>query len=218
MKRLLMGTILCVITAASQAEEGAFGVLGRFGSLGLGLEVGRSVTDKWAVRLGANGYNVDRTITESNVTYDASVDLRSAGLTFDWHPSAGAFRVSAGAFYNGNEFSVLGRASGGTFEINGRTYNSSDIATLSGKVSFNKFAPYVGVGFGNVTRKGFAYSVDLGALYQSSPKVELRVTCGSTGNCTQLTSDVSAEQSQLQSDLTSYRFWPVIQVGFGYVF
>ncbi len=218
MKRNILGVVLCAAAAGAQAGEGAIALLGRFGTLGLGLEVGRGIADNWAVRAGLNGFSADRSVTQSNVRYDAEIDLRSAGVTFDWHPAAGAFRVSAGAFYNGTQFSVLGRATGGTFDFNGTTYNASEIASLSGKVSFKKFAPFIGVGFGNVTKRGFSYSVDLGALYQRAPEVELNVSCGVTAQCSQLTRDVQAEQAQLRSDVKDYRFWPVIQAGFGYVF
>ena len=218
MKRTFLGVVLFAAWANAQAQDAAFALLGRFGTLGLGLEVGRGISDKWAVRAGLNGYSTERSVTESNVRYDAEIDLRSAGVTFDWHPTAGAFRLSAGAFYNGTEFSVLGRATGGTFEFNGTTYNASEIASLSGKVTFKKFAPFIAVGFGNVTKRGFSYSVDLGALYQRAPDVELNVSCGVTAQCSQLTSDVQAEQAQLRSDIKGYRFWPVIQAGFGYVF
>lgn len=216
--RSFIGLVMCMLSLQAGAEDGNLGVLGRVGTLGLGAEVGRGLGQTWAVRFGVNALSVDRDITESDVTYDASLDLRSAGLTFDWHPAGAFFRLSAGAFYNKNEFSVLGRPTGGSFEINGRTYTAAEIGSLDGKVSFSKFAPYLGIGLGNVARKGFAYSVDVGVLYQKSPKVDLNVRCGNTVQCTQLTNDVAAERTQLQSDLDSFKFWPVIQIGLGYVF
>ena len=63
-----------------------------------------------------------------------------------------------------------------------------------------------------------AFTIDLGALYQRSPKVDLNVSCGATARCAQLQADVAAERARLQSDLNGYRFWPVLQAGFGYVF
>lgn len=204
--------------ATAQAGQGGLALLGRFGTLGLGLEVGGGISEHWAIRAGLNGYSVDETLTESNVNYDAEFKLRSAGITVDWHPGGHAFRLSLGAFYNGTNFSVLARPTRGAFEFNGVTYNAAEVGSLSGKIEFNKFAPFLGVGFGNVTKKGFSYSIDLGVLYQQSPKVRLDLTCGVTAQCAQLTSDAQAERAQLETELEDFRLWPVIQAGFGYVF
>lgn len=222
MRKVILAGLLCAIAVPAQAQDDDDGtriaLLGRFGTLGLGLEVGRPLAEKWALRFGANAYSGDVDVNESNIDYEASLDLRNAGFTLDWHPTAGAFRVSAGGFYNGAEVSVLARVRSGSVEINNTSYASTEIGSLSGDVTFKRFAPYIGVGFGNVTRKGFAYSIDLGAFYQRTRQVNLAVTCGTTARCTQLQSDVRAEQEQLREDLDDYRLWPVIQAGFGYVF
>lgn len=227
MRKIALAGLLGLVGAfgplQAQAQEGSDGsgiaVLGRFGTLGLGLEFGRALSEKWALRFGLNGYSGDVDITESEVDYEAEVELRNAGFTLDWHPTAGAFRVSGGAYYNGAEIGVLARVRSGSVEINDTRYNANEIGSLSGNVTFKRFAPYVGVGFGNVTRKGFSYSVDLGAFYQRTRQVSLAVTCGSVvARCAQLQADVQTEQEQLRDDLDDYRLWPVIQVGFGYVF
>ncbi|MFN0317446.1 MAG: hypothetical protein ACKVQA_20675 [Burkholderiales bacterium] len=218
MRNVLLGMLLLGTITATHADQGGLALLGRFGTLGLGLEVGGGLSEQWAIRAGLNGYSVDETLTESNVNYEAELQLRSGGITVDWHPGGHAFRVSLGAFYNGTNFSVLARPTGGTFEFNGVTYNAAEVGSFSGKIEFNKFAPFLGVGFGNVSKKGFSYSIDLGVLYQQSPKVRLDLTCGTTAQCAQLQSDARAEGAQLESELKDFRFWPVIQAGFGYVF
>jgi len=196
----------------------ALSLLARFGTLGVGAEASAALSDRWGLRLGVNGYSTDEHIDETDVSYDAEIDLRNAGLTVDWHPARGAFRVSLGAYYNGTEFGLTGRTKSGTFEINNRTYTSAQIAGFTGRITFNKFAPFLGVGFSNNAKKGFAYSIDLGYLYQRSPKIELNVTCGTGVSCTQLQADGAAETVQLREDLKDYKYWPVLHVGFGYAF
>lgn len=221
MRSFILAVVLGVTGLEVMAQEdpdGNAAILARGGTLGLGLELGRGLSERWALRLSGNTYNYDDTITESNVRYDATLDLRSAGLIADWHPFKGAFRFSWGVMYNGAKFSVLGQPTGGTFELNNTVYNASQIGSLSGRITFKSFAPMFAVGWGNVARKGFAYSVDLGVLYQGNPKVELGVTCGSGVSCNQLQNDVAAEQAQLQRDLDGYTLWPVIHAGVGWVF
>lgn len=222
MRKLLLVGMLCALAMPAQAQDNEddtrIALLGRFGTLGLGLEAGRPLAEKWALRFGANAYSGDVDVNGSNIDYEANFDLRNAGFTVDWHPTSGAFRVSAGGFYNGAEVSVTARVHSGSVEINNTSYASSEIGSLSGDITFKRFAPYIGVGFGNVTRKGFAYSIDLGAFYQRTRQVNLAATCGTTVRCNQLQADVRAEQTQLREDLDDYRLWPVIQAGFGYVF
>lgn len=217
---MLVAALVAAVAPARAQDESAGGVaiVGRAGTLGLGLEVGRALSEKWTLRLGANLFSYDRDITESDINYDASLDLRNAGLTLDWHPFSGSFRMSLGAFHNANEFSVRGRPAAGTFDINGTTYTAAQIGELSGKVDFERVAPMLAIGWGNTTRKGFTYSVDIGVLYQRAPRAQLSVTCGSGVNCGQLQADVAAEQRQLQDDLDGYKFWPVLQLGVGWVF
>ncbi len=65
------------------------------------------------------------------------------------------------------------------------------------------------------------FSFDLGVLYLGEPNVGLTATCGvgvPPATCTQLQSDVAAEQASLQEDLNDYKFHPVVSFGIGYRF
>jgi hypothetical protein len=160
-------------------------------------------------------------ITEADVTYDADLDLRTGGLLLDWHPGGGVFRLSAGAYYNGNEGALTGKPTGGTFEFNGVTYPASAVGSLTGEATFEHLAPYVGIGFSNAGKKGWKFAVDLGALYQNSPQVALQVQCGAAltpAECTTLQGDVQAEEAQLQEEVTDYKWYPVFSIGIGYSF
>ena len=221
MKRFVAGFAL--LLAVSPAAWADVGVLLKAGTLGAGLDVSKGISEKLAVRLQANALSYDKDITESDVGYKAELDLRSAGVLLDWHPFSGVFRVSGGAYWNGNKASATGRPIGGTYEINGQTYNSSDIGSLNGQIDFPSVAPYLGIGFGSAPKagRGMTFSFDLGALYQREPNVGLTVVCGAalTGpQCTQLQNDVAAEAISLQDELKDYKFYPVVSFGIGYRF
>jgi len=218
MKRFVAGVALLV--AVSPAAWADVGVLLKAGTLGAGLDVSKSISERLAVRLQANALNYNHDTTKSDVDYKAELELRSAGVLLDWHPFSGVFRVSGGAYWNGNKATVTGQPTGGTYEINGQTYNSTDIGSLNGKIDFPSVAPYLGVGFGSAKAgRGMTFSFDLGVLYQREPNVGLTVVCGPTvPNCSQLQSDVAAEQASLQNDLKDFKFYPALSFGIGYRF
>jgi glycerate kinase len=111
---------------------------------------------------------------------------------------------------------------GGTYTINGTTYSSTDVGSLQGDMSFNKVAPYIGIGWGNPAArdKGWGMTSDIGVLFQGTPKTSLVATCGAaiagTATCTQLQSDTAAENTKLQNDLRNFKWWPVVSVGISY--
>jgi hypothetical protein len=221
MKRFVAGVAL--LLAVSPAAWADVGVLLKAGTLGAGLDVSKGISESLALRLQANAFSYEEDITESNVDYNADLELQSAGLLLDWHPFSGVFRVSLGAYWNGNEASAVGRPTGGTYEINGVTYNAADIGSLNGQIDFESVAPYFGIGFASAPKagRGMTFSFDLGVLYQGEPNVGLTATCAvglPPATCTQLQSDVAAEQASLQEDLSDYKFHPVVSFGIGYRF
>ena len=192
----------------------------RAGTLGGGVELAHAFTETLGFRMGAGGLIYDTTETYENVAYDVNLKLATAQLLFDWFPFSNNFRVSAGGMYNGNKLTMDGKPTSGTYTINGRTYNASDIGTLNGKVDFRKFAPYVGLGYGRPIGKGLLFEADLGVLFQGSPRSTLTVTCGPTigASCAQLQSDVAAQQALLDDDGQKYKTYPVLSIGIAYVF
>jgi len=219
MKRFVAGALLFL--AASTPAWADVGVLLKAGTLGAGLDVSVGMNESLGLRLQANALSYDKDITESDVDYNADFDLKSAGLLLDWHPFSGVFRVSAGAYWNGNEATAVGRPSGGTYEINGVTYPSAAVGSLNGQIDFESVAPYFGIGFGSAPKagRGMTFSFDLGVLYQGEPNVGLTAVCGVPGpSCTQLQNDVAAEQASLQEEVSDYKFYPVVSIGIGYRF
>ena len=193
----------------------------RAGTLGGGIELAHAFTDTLGVRVGASGLNYNTTKTYDSVEYDAKLKLATGQLLFDWFPFSSNFRLSAGAMYNGNKLTLVGKPSGGTFTIDGTTYNASDIDSLDGKVDFRNAAPYVGVGYGRPMGKGWSFTADLGVLFQGSPRTNLTATCGATtspSTCAQIQSSVAAEQANIENDVDKYQYYPVLSIGFAYVF
>lgn len=215
---LRSGIILVFFLCTLPVHAQNFAVVVKGSTLGYGLDISRPFNESWAARISFNGVSFNYDIRETDVEYETDIDLRTAGLLLDWHPGGWAFRMTAGVYYNGNEARANAQPSSGSFTINDQTYNAADVGSLSGTIDFKAAAPYVGIGFGNAAKKGFKFSIDFGALYQSAPRVDLRTTCSAPAPCAQIENDVQAEQLRLQAEIGDYKWWPVVGFGIGWAF
>ncbi len=220
-RRLAAATLapLLLLPAISSADT-SIGL--RAGTLGLGAEISFAVSQRVALRVGADTYTPKmRTITQEDVDYDVNAKLRSGSLLVDWFPFANNFRVSLGAILNRNKASGTGKPSGGSFTLNGQTINASDVGSLDLQVAFKKTAPYLGIGYGRPVKAGLSFISDLGVMFQGVPTSTLTATCSATatvGNCNALQSAVAGEQSTVQDNISKFKYYPVVSVGLAYTF
>ncbi|WP_133405783.1 hypothetical protein [Parashewanella tropica] len=200
------------------------GISIKAGTLGAGIEYYHGLTDNVNVRLGVNAFNVNGEIEKASLKYDADLELRSASLIFDYHPfDSSGFRLSAGAFYNGNKAKLEALAIDGEYKFNGKTYKVEDVGSAKGEITFQKFAPYVGLGwaFAPNSTSSWSFNVELGAFYHNTPETQLDVTCGkslSTSQCNALLDNVVAEQKEFERDIQEYKWYPVFTLGAHYRF
>ena len=222
------------VTAYSSPFTGfAIGV--KVGTLGPGVEVATPLSRTLNLRAGANYFSYADTFTSDGINYNATLRLLSGEASLDWFPWAKGFHISGGAVvYNGNQLTGTSDVPGGhTFTLNSVTYDSdpADPVTGTGSLLFNKAAPKVTIGWGNMLpRSGRHISVpfELGFAYVGDPKVALDLTgsvCDSTGaNCRTITSDptvqanVTAQQQKLQNDANPARFYPILSLGLAWAF
>ena len=206
------------IVAGLGATSGAMaaGVGARVGTTGIGGDIGFALVPTLSARIGYSYLSFSTTIDDTDVKYDAKPKLSNGNLFLDWS-LLGPFRITGGFILNDNKASLNAVPSGGTYTINGTTYPASAIGNLSGTVkSGNRAAPYLGIGYGNVAGAGVNVYFDLGVMFQGSPAVSLTATCGSAvsaAECSQIQSNVAVEQSQLQSDIKAFRYFPVASIG-----
>lgn len=209
------------LSAAAQAQwAGAV----RGGTTGFGADLAYSLNPQVGLRGAWYGGSISRDVTESNVRYDGEWKFGTGLLLADFHPGGGAFRLSAGLGYNNNRMNLTASGTSGTVEVNGRTYNISDIGSLTGTLRFNRSNPYFGVGWGSAARgahgEGLFFSADIGALF-AKPTVRLSANCSpafTSQQCAQLNADLRAEEQSFE-DSTGFRTWyPVLSFGIGYRF
>ena len=206
---LVPALTLCVASSFA-APANDWGVNLKAGTLGAGVELSKSLSDKFSASLGFNSYHYKTTDSASGIDYDYKLELQSASLLANYHPFSGAFRFTGGVLYNNNELKLTGKPSAGsTYTINGVTYTVAQVGTLTGTLTFNKTAPYLGLGWGNRPGSKLGLSADIGALYQGSPKLSL----SATGSVAGLSSNLEQERKSAEEDLGSFKWYPVLSLG-----
>ena len=209
--------------------------------LGLGVSVGTGLGDHFNVRGVYNGYSVSRDFDDDKGRYDGKVRLRSYGVLGDYHPFQGVFRLTAGLLSDGNQVTVVGKAtSSGEYDVGDCTYVSSttDPLHLDGKVDFRNLAPYFGFGWGGNMNAapGFFGTFDLGVMFAGNGRVALTAggsahakpgsapSCGSQVTDTPVAGDPNFQaeldkaRNEVQDNADKAKLWPSIQFGLGWRF
>ncbi|RVU84407.1 hypothetical protein EOL70_13060 [Leucothrix sargassi] len=224
MKKIYLITAITasLFVTTNASAEGT--VAAKVGTLGGGLEYIHALSPKFAIGVGINGLSLSGEVEDTDVTYDADLDMQNISLLADYHPFANGFRISAGAYSNSNEFVLTATPNeNNEYEINGNTYRTDEtIESLGGAIDFDSISPYIGIGWGHkpMSGKGWGFDADLGVLFQGSPNVALSVTCVNPDSaaCTELEDDVEAEEMQLMEDSEEFDVYPVLSIGVSYTF
>ena len=199
------------------------GVTASVSTIGLGLHASIPLKPALNARFGVNALRSSTDENTNDVNYDFKLKLTTVDALIDYFPMEGAFRVSGGIVYNANKFEANGRPKGsGTYTFNGNTYAASAVGSLNAEVTFNKLAPYLGIGWGNpvAADKGWGFSSDIGVVFQGKPKAALsnRGCTASAAVCTQIASDIQVERRSLQAEMDDFKLLPVLRVGVSYKF
>ena len=211
---------LLVLPGVSSADT-SLGL--RAGTFGLGAELSYAVSQRLALRLGADGATRKTTVKQQDIDYDVDAKLRATSLLADFFPFANNFRISFGALVNGNKITGVGTPTGGTFTINGQPFNATDVGTLSAELTFKKTVPYAGIGYGRPINSGLSFIFDLGVVFQGAPTSTLTASCSpsappGSANCNAIRSAVATEQATLDDNLSKFKYYPVLSLGLAYTF
>jgi hypothetical protein len=190
------------LVAAGSAQ--AFGIGVRAGTTGVGADVAWSVAPTLSARLGYSGLKWDHDVTTSSgIRYDGQLKLSNFNALLDFSP-LGPFRITGGFIFNDNKFDAVGTTSaGGGSSLNG--------SVKAGKSA----APYLGVGYGNVSGLGVNFYADLGIMFMGSPTANVTANCGTLvgAACTNLQAQAAAERARLEDELKNFKYYPVFNIG-----
>lgn len=216
MKRLRASLLIAAaLTVAGSAHAAGVGL--RAGTTGVGGDVGFGLLPTLSARIGYSGLSFSRDVDVTDVDYDGDLKLSNLSALLDFSPLPGPFRITAGFIFNDNKIDLSGRPRNGSYTLNGTTYAAADVGGLSGSLkSGNRAAPYLGVGYGNVAGFGVNFYFDLGVMFQGTPGASLSATCGAAltaTQCAQLQSNVAAERTRLQNEISGFKYYPVANIG-----
>ena len=195
-----------LVAAAGTAHAGGVGV--RLGTTGVGADYGFDIAPTLGGRIGISGMNINTHLDTDDVRYDAKAKVLTGSLLLDWSP-LGPFRISAGFMPNNNKIDLNGQPTSLTAPI-------PPGSSLSGQVKpETSFAPYLGVGYGNVWTKGINFYFDLGVMFQGTPEVSLSLNCGSASpaQCAAAQARVEEERRRVQEKVDKYKYYPVANIG-----
>lgn len=221
-KSITKAALIALVLTTSGAANADIGIGVKAGTLGLGLE-GRWSPLPWLdLRAGVNQYDYDATGAQAGIDYDATLALDTYYLTGNFRFPLSPFRVTAGAFTNGNELQMTSQDTLGTdFNIGGVPFSSADVGALQSITSFGGTAPYLGVGFDFEIFGKAGLNFDFGVLWQGEPTVSLIATGLDTAppqTQTLLLPALEAERLELEDEVSDYKAWPVLSLSFVYNF
>lgn len=214
--------LIALTLSLSSAAHADFGVGFKAGTLGLGIE-GRWAPLPWLdLRAGANQYDYDSSGSEAGINYDATLALDTYFLTGNLRFPASPFRLTAGAFSNGNEVQMLSQDTGGApLTIGSSSFDTDEIGAVGSVTSFGSTAPYLGFGYDFELLGKVGLNLDIGVLWQGEPAVGLYATRYETASpSTQAALDAAflEEMAELEDAFSNYKAWPVLSLSFVYNF
>lgn len=214
---LAISTLLASSVALADPDTNIFTTV-QVGTLGPGLNIGYKFNPYFDIRANVNGLKYSRDVEVNDVKYDADLKLLTAGLLADYYPFANGFRLTAGAYYNGNKLSGNGHSTKDYYGI-----DPNDYGYERASVEYKKFAPYVGFGYQtNDDDSNWIFTADLGVMYQGKAKVSNSTTCYNAAVCSDLQSQIDRENAEQRQDIQDkadkLKWYPVASIGIGYRF
>ena len=205
--------VTALLVCGSANADNMFGLGARAGTLGLGVEGTYRPFSFLDFRFGANQYDYSDSGFYASINYDAEINLDNYYITGNILFPASPFRLTAGAFSNGNEFNGTSGDNGAIIIVGGDPYPADAVGTLSANASFGSTSPYFGVGYDFSLFGRVGMNLDFGVLWQGSPEVQLSADGALAGDPT-FEASLEAERIALEDDISDFKAWPVVSLGF----
>lgn len=208
--RLLWSLVIFGLTGGLPVRAD-IGINPRVSTLGFGAQLTWGIGDSVSIGVEANRFDKGINDSYGGINYRYEIDSTSFAVLGHWYPAGrgGVFRLTAGLYRNDSRVGgTAGLTSGSSYTIGNNTYTAAEIGTLTGTATFDKNAPYIGIGWGGRPGERFGFTFDLGAMYVGAPRVGLSTTGGVvTAN------DLEAERQQVENDFRNFKWFPLVALG-----
>ena len=211
-------------SAAAQSRESRFALGANVGTTGLGIEAQIKLNPQLTLRGGFDSLQFDEEVEGDDILYDGEIDFSTGGAFLDFHPTGGAFFVSAGAYFGDRQINVSGTpVAGTTVEIGDDTFTAAQVGTLAGNMDFGGTAPFVGLGWNNTftTDNRWGFKLLVGAAFGDDPEATLARAGGaplSPADQTRLNAELRAEEMEIEEETDGFTVYPVVQLGLSFKF
>ena len=214
MKFRAAAPVAALLLAVPSLSSAQVALAARASTLGLGAELSFRVARTVGIRLGGNYLEFSRNETIEDIAYQATPHFENGTAILDLHPFGGAFHLSGGLLLNYNEGELVATLAN-DITIGGRTYTPQEVGSLTGTVTFNNAAPYLGFGFAGQSRIAFLFDVGVG--FTGKPQVILVGDTNLTGPAkTEFDQNVEQERAEIEDEINRkkyLRYHPVVSVG-----
>lgn len=191
------------------------------GTNGFGAGVRYQFLEKLAVRLNGTFFSMqrDNPLKGRDINIAALGDFKDdiqyvkgsvsqIGVLGEYSLFSALRVVAGGAVISNTQVDGYLKPSKG-MEFGELSISPEQIGTLAANVSFNGFAPYIGLGIGRSTpKKRFGINVDLGSYYMSPAKVTI--------DATKLLAPNKQQEGLLENNLSSFRWMPTLQLNLNF--
>lgn len=183
------------------------------GTQGFGGDLRYGLLPKLSIRLGAgvtpvNAPNAFR-VNDFNSSIGLNVNFTNTHLIADFEPFHGSgLRLAFGLGYFMQAHTTADIKSGGG-QYGNISLTSDQMGDMNITASWQGIAPYLGLGLFRVfPRRFFNINIDLGTYYLTAPKTTIVATGALQPN--------ESNNDQLQQNISSYRWLPVLQFNFNF--
>lgn len=214
----LLACTAVVTPACTNAADMAGGL--NVSTFGAGADVTLGLTSDLNLRTGVHLLSYGASTHKSGIPIAYDLSLRSLPLLLDWFPldDGSGFRISSGVILNNNKYLATAEPAA-SYNIGGVVYTSDQTGKMNGDVTFRKFAPYVGIGWGNpfTAKSRLSFSFDLGIAFQGKPDVSM-VASGPIAADPAFQANLRQEENDIKKEIDMFKYYPVISVGIAYRF
>ena len=100
------------------------------------------------------------------------------------------------------------------------SFSASDIGTINAKVDYDRFAPYIGIGWGNAVRQdqSLSFALDIGVIGMSDANINLTSSGTNATIQSALDTQLEIEKRELESSLDGFDLYPVVNLSLAYRF
>ncbi len=186
------------------------------GTLGHGIEADWRFSPDWGLRAGLNTGTWSYLHRAKKADFRSDILMLNGGLTADYYPGGGNFRLSAGARLSANE--ITGRVENVTravkiFGMNGTAIIKDPLTRYS--LTQNPVQPYIGGGYSYRYSDRLTFNFDVGGLYTGAPDIAVMSHANRLGITDK---QISSQIDRARSRAAIYQYYPVVQLGFKFRF